>query len=43
MINFYTDKVIVILTDETKTKTLDYKEFAKEFSFNNFYDLEKLN
>ena len=25
MINFYTDKVVVILTDETKTKTMNYK------------------
>ena len=43
MVNFYKDKVVIILTDETKTKTIDYKEFAKEFTYNNFYDIENLN
>jgi len=43
MINFYKDKVVIILTDETKTKNMNYKEFAKEFSYNNFYDLENIN
>ena len=40
MVIFYTDKVVLILTDETKTKTMTYEEFEKNLSHCNFYDIE---
>tara|TARA_R110000751_G_scaffold168537_2_gene274466 strand:+ start:1280 stop:1513 length:234 start_codon:yes stop_codon:yes gene_type:complete len=42
MVIFYTDKVDLILTDENNTKhnTFTYKEFEKNLSHCNFYDIE---
>ena len=45
MILFYSNRVVIILTDEenSKKQTMTYEEFAKEFQGITIYDIETDN
>ncbi len=43
MVNFYTDKIELHLTDGSKDLTISYKDFLNLMPHNNFYDIEYAN